>query len=162
MPKKEGMVMKRAYVSGNRFMLWMGLILHLTYYALVITAWAYYGDYSGYGLGRSGGLWIYAVIVAIPVILNYLAEGILAVRQRRSVFNIIKLMLVVALVPLWIFCGQVGGIAEFIIWNTVFMAVFVIEIISLFKCHVPKNGAAVSREVSQNYMSDYREEKREA
>lgn len=153
--------MKRTYVSGNKLLLWIGLILHLVYYALTVTALVYYGDYSGYGLGTSGGLWIYAIIVAIPVILNYFAEGVLSVTRRISAFNIIKLVLVVALVPLWIFCGSAGGIVEFIIWNAVFLAAFVIEIISLFKTPAPENSDAVVREVSQNYMSDYQTDKRE-
>ncbi|MBQ6552459.1 MAG: hypothetical protein IJL83_02450 [Clostridia bacterium] len=153
--------MKRTYVSGNKFLLWIGLILHLVYYALTVTALLTYGDHSDYGLGTSGGLWIYAIIVAIPVILNYLTEGVLAVIRRRSAFNVIKLILVVALVPLWIFCGNAGGIVEFIIWNAVFLAAFVIEIISLFKTPAPENSAAVVQEVSQNYMSDYQTDKRE-
>ena len=154
--------MKRTYVSGNKFLLWIGLILHLVYYALTVTALLTYGDHSDYGLGTSGGLWIYAIIVAVPVILNYLTEGVLAVIRRRSAFNVIKLILVAALVPLFIFCGTVSGVVRFVIWNAFFLAAFVVEIISLFKTPAPKSDDAVRQEVSQNYLTDFQAEKREA
>ncbi len=152
--------MKRTYVSGNKFLLWIGLLLHLVYYMLI--AMYLYNYFSYLGTPRYDyAYWIYAVIIAVPIVLNYLAEGILSVTRRISVFNIIKLVLVVALVPLWIFCGSAGGIVEFIIWNAVFLAAFIIGIISLFKTPAPENSAAVEREVYQNYMSDYETDKRE-
>ena len=148
--------MKRTYVSGNKFLLWIGLILHLVYYALTVTALLTYGDHSDYGLGTSGGLWIYAIIVAVPVILNYLTEGVLAVIRRRSAFNVIKLILVAALVPLFIFCGMASGVVRFVIWNVVFLAAFVVEIISLFKDNFKKPHDEALRSISQNDLLDLR------
>ena len=152
--------MRQSPPSLNKFLSAIGLILQAVYYVLIAVYLYNFFNYADTPL-YDYGCWVWAVIIAVPVVLAYVCEGILSFARRRSVFNIIKLILAVALVPLFWFCGEASGVVRFVIWNAVFLAAFVIEIISLFKIPAPENSAAVVREVSQNYMSDYQTDKRE-
>lgn len=152
--------MRQSPPSLNKFLSAIGLILQAVYYVLIAVYLYNFFNYADTPLYDYGS-WVWAVIIAVPVVLAYVCEGILSFARRRSVFNIIKLILAVALVPLFWFCGEASGVARFVVWNAFFLAAFVVEIISLFKTPAPKSDDAVRQEVSQNYLTDFQAEKRE-
>ena len=147
--------MRQSPPSLNKFLSAIGLILQAVYYVLIAVYLYNFFNYADTPL-YDYGCWVWAVIIAIPVVLAYVCEGILSFARRRSVFNIIKLILAVALVPLFWFCGEASGVARFVVWNAFFLAAFVVEIISLFKDNFKKPHDEALRSISQNDLLDLR------
>lgn len=105
-----------------------GLSFHFVYYILMILSIVTYEDGDA-----SFGFWVYAVISALIIAGIYLAESIVAVTKRRSVGIITKLVLVALLYPVCIIFGGAVDIASWVIWNVYFAAVFIIQVVSLFR-----------------------------
>lgn len=121
----------------KKVLLSIGLSIHIFYIVLAILSLGDY-EYSGHGVGRAFAFWIYAMMVAMPIIGIYLAEGILSFVKCGKYLSLIKLIVVCILVPLYVFVGCSAGMVQSVIWNTYFFAVFVIQIVSLFTKPVRK------------------------
>ena len=118
----------------KKILLSIGFILHIIYYIFAILSLGDF-EYSGYGIGQAFAFWIYAMIISIPVVIIYLIEGIKTFLICRNLFNFLKLIVVIILIPLFLFIGSSAGVVESVIWNLYFCIVFVIQFISLFvKC----------------------------
>lgn len=109
----------------------IGLLLHIIYYVFAILSLGDY-EYSGYGHGTAFAYWVYAMAISILIIIIYIAESIISLINSQRTFNIIKLIVVIALVPLVYYVGGTADTVCSIIWNIYFTVVFILEIISLF------------------------------
>ena len=72
------------------------------------------------------------MLVAVIVIAVYFSEAMYSVITHVCAFNVLKLLLVLAAVPLWVYIGCAVGVRNSIIWNTFFAILFGLEILSLF------------------------------
>ena len=119
----------------KKTLLSIGMIFHIIYYIFAVLSLVDY-DYMGYGVGKAFAFWIYAMIVSFPVIVFYLIEALRTFIKRKKIFNLLKLIAVIILVPLCIFVGCTSGVLESIIWNIYFFIIFVVQFISLFFKHI--------------------------
>ena len=124
--------MKSKGLDGiKKLVTFIGLAAHVLYYVLALLSLGDY-EYSGHGMGRAFGYWILAMLVAVIVIAVYFSEAMYSVITHVCAFNVLKLLLVLAAVPLWVYIGCAVGVRNSIIWNTFFAILFGLEILSLF------------------------------
>lgn len=122
--------------SGKLFRL-IGIILNLLSFALVIAA--YFASLNevpvNYGISRSFALWIYSVIIAIFSLAFYVFDTVMRIKNvgknlPRSL-NTILTILVIGAIPMVYFVGGGLGI-NIVIWNAYYLALFIVEGISVF------------------------------
>ena len=115
----------------RKVLLSVGLSIHIIYIVLAILSLGDY-EYSGHGIGKAFAFWIYAMMIAMPVVGIYLVEGILSFVKHRNRVNFLKLVAVGILVPLHLYVGSSAGTVQFVVWNTYFLMIFAIQIVFLF------------------------------
>ena len=98
---------------------------------------------NDYGVSRSFALWFYGIIVAYFSLIFYFVDAVLSVikvfRKIHPIFNLILAVMLVGAIPMALFVGGGLGINIYI-WNAYYLAVFVLEIISIVK-HVKLNSS---------------------
>ena len=111
-----------------------GLVLHIFYYAIVVLSLGDYG-YLGHGVGKAFRLWIVSCVLAVLVIVVYLADAVFCIIKNKSTFGIIKLSAFVIALPVFFAFGVSGVTLSAVIWQVFFGALFVLQCASLFvKC----------------------------
>lgn len=109
----------------------VGLLLQIVYYVLLVLSLGDY-EYSGVGVGRAFAYWIYAIITAIPCVLCYLIPAVHRFQTDKSRHSRIMTAATVIGFLLLLTIGSAGDTAMAIVWNIYFLALFVLEIRSLF------------------------------
>ena len=94
------------------------------------------------GVSKSFALWVYGMIVAYFSLILYFADAVFsiikAVLKIHPVFNTILSIMLIGAIPMAIFVGGGLGINIYI-WNAYYLAIFILEIISIAK-HIKLNA----------------------
>lgn len=122
--------MKKAVSAGKAFGV-MGLLTHLVYCVLTIIELYFYFSGSEEGIRRSGAVWTFAVIIVPICLFFYLISVTFGIMTEEKMIYIVKLILVLAAIPMYIFIGGASGVADFIIWNVFFLILFVVHLVPL-------------------------------
>ena len=93
-------------------------------------------------VSKSFALWVYGMIVAYFSLIFYFADAVFsiikAVLKIHPVFNTILAIMLIGAIPMAIFVGGGLGINIYI-WNAYYLAIFILEIISIAK-HIKLNA----------------------
>lgn len=91
---------------------------------------------EGFGVGPSFAFWLYGILIAMFSLIFYLVDAVLSIikifKKIDPVFNGILALLLIGAVPMVIFVGGGLGINVYI-WNAYYLAIFVLEAISIVK-----------------------------
>ena len=93
-------------------------------------------------VSRSFALWVFGMIVAYFSLIFYFADAVFSiikvVLKIHPVFNAVLSIMLIGAIPMAIFVG--GGLgASIYIWNAYYLAIFILEIISIAK-HMKMNA----------------------
>ena len=95
------------------------------------------------GVSRSFALWVFGMIVAYFSLIFYFVDAILSAikvfMKIHPVFNAILSIMLIGAIPMALFVGGGLGINIYI-WNAYYLAIFVLEIVSIVK-HVKLNSS---------------------
>ncbi len=95
------------------------------------------------GVSRSFGLWVFGMIVAYISLLFYFIDAVLSVikifLKIHPAFNAVLAIMLIGAIPMALFVGGGLGINIYI-WNAYYLAIFILEIISIVK-HVKLNSS---------------------
>ena len=95
------------------------------------------------GVSRSFALWVYGIIVAYFSLIFYFVDAILSIikifHKIHPIFNSVLAVLLIGAIPMALFVGGGLGINIYI-WNAYYLAIFVLEIVSIVK-HVKLNSS---------------------
>ena len=99
--------------------------------------------YTEHAHSRSFVFWMFGVIVALFSLIFYFVDAILSVikvfMKIHPVFNAILSIMLIGAIPMALFVGGGLGINIYI-WNAYYLAIFVLEIVSIVK-HVKLNSS---------------------
>ena len=96
------------------------------------------------GVSRSFAFWIFGVIFAYVSLIFYFIDAIFSIikvfLKIHPVFNAILSIMLLGAIPMVIFVGGGLGIKIYI-WNAYYLAIFVLEIVSIVK-HIKMNSSS--------------------
>ena len=99
--------------------------------------------YAEHAHSRSFVFWMFGVIVALFSLIFYFVDAILSAikvfMKIHPVFNAILSIILIGAIPMALFVGGGLGINIYI-WNAYYLAIFVLEIVSIVK-HVRLNSS---------------------
>ncbi len=91
---------------------------------------------EGFGVGPSFAFWLYGILIAMFSLIFYLVDAVFSIirvfKKIDPVFNGILALLLIGAVLMVIFVGGGLGINVYI-WNAYYLAIFVLEAISIVK-----------------------------
>ena len=89
-----------------------------------------------FGVSPAFAFWLYGILIAMFSLIFYLVDAVLSIikvfKRIDPVFNGILAFLLIGAVPMVIFVGGGLGINVYI-WNAYYLAIFVLEAISIVK-----------------------------
>jgi len=95
------------------------------------------------GVSHSFAFWVYGIIVAYFSLIFYFVDAILSIikifHKIHPIFNSVLAVLLIGAIPMALFVGGGLGINIYI-WNAYYLAIFVLEIVSIVK-HVKLNSS---------------------
>ena len=95
------------------------------------------------GVSRSFALWVFGMIIAYFSLIFYFVDAVLSVikifRKIHPIFNLVLAIMLIGAIPMSLFVGGGLGINIYI-WNAYYLAIFVLEIVSILK-HVKLNSS---------------------
>ena len=95
------------------------------------------------GVSRSFAFWVFGMIVAYISLFFYFIDAVLSAikvfMKIHPVFNAILSIMLLGAIPMGLFVGGGLGI-NILIWNAYYLAIFILEIISIVK-HVKLNSS---------------------
>ena len=95
------------------------------------------------GVSRSFAFWMYGIIVAYFSLIFYFVDAILSIikifHKIHPIFNSVLAIMLIGAIPMALFVGGGLGINIYI-WNAYYLAIFVLEIVSIVK-HVKLNSS---------------------
>ena len=95
------------------------------------------------GVSRSFAFWVFGMIVAYISLFFYFIDAVLSAikvfMKIHPVFNAVLSIMLFCAIPIGIFIGGGLGI-NILIWNAYYLAIFILEIISIVK-HVKLNSS---------------------
>ena len=134
--------------TARKVLLIIGLVFQIICFALVVSVYCVGERQDAI---RPFALWIYSIVAALPFIICYLAEAILALVERRNAFTIVRAVIVFLLPVVWVVCGGSAGNVEFTIWLVYCELLFVLQFITLFArkkaAALPEYADTVTEEV---------------
>ena len=93
-------------------------------------------------VSRSFALWVFGMIVAYFSLIFYFADAVFSiikvVLKIHPVFNAVLSIMLIGAIPMAIFVGGGLGVSIYI-WNAYYLAIFILEIISIAK-HMKMNA----------------------
>lgn len=96
-----------------------------------------------HGVSRAFAFWVFGIIVAMFSLIFYFIDAILSAikvfMKIHPVFNAILSIMLIGTIPMVIFVGGGLGINIYI-WNAYYLAIFILEIISIVK-HIKLNSS---------------------
>lgn len=124
----------------------IAMIISLTSFCLIITAFFISANEPPVemGVSRSFAFWVFGMIVAYFSLIFYFIDAILSATKVfmkiHPIFNAILSILLFGAIPMGIFIG--GGLGVNIyIWNAYYLAIFILEIVSIAK-HIKMNTSS--------------------
>lgn len=145
-------------VSVSKTFSIIGLIIHAFYYIFtMIGLICYFAETTGsapseYGVQRSGAYWIFTMLIAAAALFFYLISVTFGIVTEKKLIYFVKLILVIAAIPLYIFVGAASGVSNFIIWNVFFLIIFIVHLIPVITYFKNRTKQKVKREKRQEYV----------
>ena len=94
-------------------------------------------------VSRSFALWVWGMIVAYFSLLFYFVDAVLSIikifLKIHPIFNAVLSVMLIGAIPMALFVGGGLGINIYI-WNAYYLAIFILEIVSIVK-HVKLNSS---------------------
>ena len=121
----------------------IAMIISLTSFCLIIAAFFISVNEPPVemGVSKSFAFWVFGMIVAYFSLIFYFIDAILSAikvfMKIHPIFNTILSTLLLGAIPMGIFVGGGLGISIYI-WNAYYLAIFILEIVSIVK-HVKMN-----------------------
>lgn len=134
----------------NRKLLGIGLLFHVIYYVFALLSLGDY-EYVGYGVSRNFAFWIYAMVMAVPVVILYCIAALRKYLKHKTRGGAWMLAVIAVSVPLFVFVGAAAGVVQSIVWNAYFLILLILQVISFFsprrlppdrQTSAPQEGAA--------------------
>ena len=98
---------------------------------VMLTETPVYGEVS-----RSFPFWVFGMIVAYFSLIFYFVDAVLSVikifLKIHPIFNSVLAVMLIGAIPIALFVGGGLGINVYI-WNTYYLAIFILEIVSIVK-----------------------------
>ena len=95
------------------------------------------------GVSRSFALWLWGMIVAYFSLIFYFVDAVLSIikifLKIHPIFNAVLSVMLIGAIPMALFVGGGLGINIYI-WNAYYLAIFILEIVSIVK-HVKLNSS---------------------
>ena len=96
------------------------------------------------GVSKSFALWVFGMIAAYFSLIFYFIDAILSAikvfMKIHPIFNAVLSIMLIGAIPMGIFIGGGLGINIYI-WNAYYLAIFILEIISIVK-HIKMNASS--------------------
>ena len=110
-------------------------------------------------ISKTFAFWLWGMIVAYFSLIFYFIDAIFSIikifMKIHPVFNAVLSTLLLGAIPMGIFVGGGLGISIYI-WNAYYLAIFILEIVSIVKhvkmnalCDVPKSDSQDNKESSK-------------
>lgn len=121
----------------------IGMVISLVSFAYMIAALVTSFTVEGSEIGHpSIGYWRIGIIVALGSLLFYFTDAILSIIKilmgMHPIYNAVLALLLLGTIPMWFFV--VNNPSLVLLWNAYYLAIFVLEVISIVK-HI-KLGAS--------------------
>ncbi len=95
------------------------------------------------GISKSFALWVWGMIIAYVSLIFYFADAVFSiikvVLKIHPVFNAVLSIMLIGAIPMAVFIGGGLGINIYI-WNAYYLAIFILEIVSIVK-HIKMNAS---------------------
>ena len=124
----------------------IAMIISLTSFCLIITAFVISANEPPVemGVSRSFAFWVFGMIAAYGSLIFYFVDAIFSIikifMKIHPIFNEILSIMLIGAIPMGIFIG--GGLGVNIyIWNAYYLAIFILEIVSIAK-HIKMNNSS--------------------
>ena len=95
------------------------------------------------GVSKSFAFWVFGMIVAYFSLIFYFVDAVLSIikifLKIHPIFNAVLSVMLIGAIPMALFVGGGLGINIYI-WNAYYLAIFVLEIVSIVK-HVKLNSS---------------------
>ena len=124
----------------------IAMTISLISFGLIITAFIVSANEPPVeqGVTKSFALWIFGMIVAYFSLIFYFVDAIVSAikvfKKIHPVFNAVLSIMLIGAIPMGIFIG--GGLGVNIyIWNAYYLAIFILEIVSIAK-HIKMNTSS--------------------
>ena len=138
----------------------IAMIISLISFYLVITAFVVSANEPPVedGVSRSFAFWVFSVIVACASMIFYFIDAIFSIvkifMKIHPKFNTILSIMLIAAIPMVIYVGGGLGINIFI-WNAYYLAIFILEIVSIVKHIKMKSSSNITVDRGEDdYQSD--------
>ena len=110
-------------------------------------------------ISKTFAFWLWGMIVAYFSLIFYFIDAIFSIikifMKIHPVFNAVLSTLLLGAIPMGLFVGSGLGISIYI-WNAYYLAIFILEIVSIVKhvkmnalCDVPKSDSKTTKESSK-------------
>ena len=122
----------------------IAMIISLTSFCLIITAFVISANEPPVemGVSRSFAFWVFGMIAAYGSLIFYFVDAIFSIikifMKIHPIFNAILSIMLIGAIPMGILVGGGLGISIYI-WNAYYLAIFILEIVSIVK-HVKMNA----------------------
>ena len=123
------------------------IISLLSFYLMANSFAAYVNETSvEVGVGESFAYWIFGMIVAYISLIFYFADAVISIikvfKKVHPVFNAILSIMLIGAIPMGLFVGGGLGVNVYI-WNAYYLAIFILEIVSIVK-HIKMKSSGKS------------------
>lgn len=82
--------------------------------------------------------WLGAVMIALFSMPFYFADAIIsfvkAIKKNDAKFNFILTAVLIVAIPMYLFVGNINMVVPQILWHLYYLAMFVLEVISIKRC----------------------------
>ena len=139
----------------------IAMIISLISWGLIITAFIVSANEPPVeqGVSKSFALWVFGVIAACFSLIFYFIDAILSAikvfMKIHPIFNTILSILLFGAIPMGIFIGGGLGISIYI-WNAYYLAIFILEVISIAKHIKIKSSSDASKNDSQALSFEFK------
>ena len=120
----------------------LAMLISLVSFGLLITAFCLPEEPVDEGVSRSFAFWAFSVIVSLISLILYFIDAIFSIikvfLKIHPKFNLILSLLLIGSIPMGIYVGGGLDIICIFIWYTYYLAIFVLEIVSIVK-HIKLN-----------------------
>ena len=116
----------------------IAMIISLTSFCLIITAFVISANEPPVemGVSRSFAFWVFGMIAAYGSLIFYFVDAIFSIikifMKIHPIFNAILSIMLLGAIPMGLLVGSGLGISIYI-WNAYYLAIFILEIVSIVK-----------------------------
>ena len=122
----------------------IAMTISLISFGLIITAFIVSANEPPVekGVSKSFALWVFGMIAAYFSLIFYFTDAVVSAikvfMKIHPIFNAVLSIMLIGAIPMGIFVGGGLGVSIYI-WNAYYLAIFILEIVSIVK-HVKMNA----------------------